>query len=42
MVENKQQLDKIIKVKERTNVRLIIQYSGMVENDYDGLVINVI
>lgn len=42
VVENKQQLDKILKCKERLPIKKIIQYSGTIENDYDGLVISVI
>jgi long-subunit acyl-CoA synthetase (AMP-forming) len=42
VVENKQQLDKILKCKEKLPIKKIIQYSGTIENDYDGLVISVI
>jgi len=42
VVENKQQLDKILKCKERLPIKKIIQYTGTIENDYDGLVISVI
>jgi long-subunit acyl-CoA synthetase (AMP-forming) len=42
VVENKQQLDKIIKCKENNcDVKRIIQYSGIPENNYDGLVMSV-
>ena len=43
IVENKHQLDKIIKCKNNnTQIDKIIQYSGEIEDDYNGLVINVI
>jgi long-chain-fatty-acid--CoA ligase ACSBG len=40
VVENKIQLDKILKSKDRTNLIKIIQYTGTVENNHDGLVID--
>lgn len=39
VVENKQQLDKILKTLDRTGVRRIIQYTDHVENDHNGLVL---
>jgi hypothetical protein len=42
VVENKIQLDKVLKSKDRTHLLKIIQYTGTVENDYDGLIIEVI
>ena len=42
VVENKQQLDKILKCKpEHGSITKIIQYSGKIENNHDGLVIDV-
>jgi long-chain-fatty-acid--CoA ligase ACSBG len=41
VVENKQQLDKILKCKNINNIRKIIQYTGTVENSMNGLVISV-
>lgn len=41
VVENKQQLSKILKIINNTNVRLIIQYTGQVDDDNNGLVIDV-
>lgn len=41
VVENKIQLDKILKSKDRTNLIKIIQYTGTVENNHDGLVVDV-
>ena len=42
VVENKQQLEKIIKCKENNcDVKRIIQYNGIPENNYDGLVMSV-
>ncbi len=42
VVENKQQLDKIIKCKENgCEVTKIIQYTGQIENDHGGLVMSV-
>ncbi len=43
VVENKMQLLKILKAKEKgLQIKKIIQYSGPVENGFDGLVIDVI
>lgn len=42
MVENKQQLDKVVKcIKNRVSIKKIIQYSGTIENDHNGLVMSV-
>ncbi len=41
VVENKQQLDKILKYKDRLDLIKIVQYNGTVENDHKGLVIEV-
>lgn len=41
VVENKQQLDKIISCKQVNSLKKIIQYSGVPENDHNGLVISV-
>jgi long-chain-fatty-acid--CoA ligase ACSBG len=42
VVENKQQLEKIIKCKNNnTPIKKIIQYSGSVDKDHDGLVMSV-
>jgi long-chain-fatty-acid--CoA ligase ACSBG len=42
VVENQQQLDKILKCKDKLPLKKIIQYSGTVENNHGGLVISVI
>ena len=41
VVENTQLLEKVIKCKDSCNLKKIIQYSGTIENNYQGLVINV-
>jgi hypothetical protein len=42
VVENKHQLDKILKCKENNiPIKKIIQYRGQVDIDYNGLVISV-
>ena len=42
VVENKQQLEKIVKCKQDgCTIKKIIQYSGSIENNYDGLVMSV-
>jgi long-subunit acyl-CoA synthetase (AMP-forming) len=42
IVENKQYLDKMIKLRDKINFKKIIIYSDeVVENDYDGLVLSV-
>lgn len=42
IVENKAQLDKVVKIidKGQVEIKTIIQYSGEVDNDYNGLVIS--
>lgn len=41
VVENKTQLDKIIALKSKFNFKAIVQYTGVIDNNYDGLVISV-
>ena len=41
IVEDKQQLEKILKCKPKVPLTKIIQYNGKVDNNYDGLVIDV-
>jgi hypothetical protein len=41
VVENTQHLEKIIKCRSQVNIQKIIQYSGIIENDYGGLVLSV-
>lgn len=41
VVENKDQLEKILKCKDKCNLKSIIQYKGEVENNHNGLVMTV-
>ena len=42
VVENQQQLDKILKSKDKCSIKKIIQYTGKIENRHNDLVMSVI
>jgi len=42
VVENQQQLEKILKSKDKCPLKKIIQYNGKIENRHNDLVMSVI